>query len=1397
MAYNYRDLPDHPDFSDFHAIRLCVATHEDILSWSYGEVLKPETINYRTQKPEKDGLFDETIFGPVKDINPFDTRFKGARGRNLAVDKKGAIVTKSIVRRERMGHIGLAVPIVHIWFLRVAPSPLSYITGMTVKALEKVIYFAVYLVLDVNEDLKAQLAAELAKVYEQARKVFFEKPLDNAKLEEGLFDHFLKAAGKKPVGPPADIWDFLIRFSTEYTGHEDLIAELRKHGLLDFGQMAALDDDLAALEKLFAGCPKLRQQSKPYELYCQFIESETSKEEKVETPKLEADLKAEFRKVRKLFESLFSHLKFSVENFNAIYVHKHQRLVEGLVTHNLMTETEYRSLPPVYRKVARVGMGGEAVFEMLRSINLKELISSIEIDIADSKGQKQVLLLKRLKVLKGMDRAGIIIEDFCLRALPVIPPNLRPIIQLSGGRFATSDLNDLYRRVINRNNRLKKLQELKAPEVICRNEKRMLQEAVDALIDNSQQRSARVATTGSQQRKLKSLADILRHKHGRLRQNLLGKRVDYSGRSVIVVGPDLHISECGLPKIIALELFKPFVIGYLLAHDYANNIRLASRLIESGENIVWDALDQVIQGKLVLLNRAPSLHRLSVQAFKPKLIEGKAIQLHPLVCKGFNADFDGDQMSVHLPLSEMAQAEARELMVPAKNLLHPADGSPIINFDQDIVVGLYYLTYFKETEAEVKRHFASTAEAVFALDKGLIELQTQIGIIFRGVYMVTSLGRVFLNELLPEDMPFQNYALDKDAIKVMMADIYEAYDNDTTVEIADALKALAFQYATSSGISVGMADFFGLEGCSQLQEGGVAKTVKINEQYFQGLITDSERYRLTVENWFDIDKAIQALVDEQFPKQKTSFSLIVQSKAQGKINIGQIKKIMASLGVVNDTSGRPLELSINSNLYIGLPVLEYFVSARGVRKSLIDVALSTADSGHLTRRLVYVAQGVITVDDDPKQVDPGFAILRVDAEEMGTTFYKRLINRFAAEDIKLDGKTLVHSGELISKEAAQAIEESNLAAVSILSSLSAPNLGGIPTKSYGIDLANGELVAAHHPIGVIAAQSIGEPSTQLKLDSKHGGGQASAAVHAVNTGLNRVEELFEARSPKGQSYLAPFAGQIAINELNYDFEIIIKAAEDAVWRLPVEGCEILAKLDQAVSEGELLAVAATANQAAVLAPIEGIVVALDKRQLTLKPLKALEARFLISKSQQLLVKNDQKISRGTALNEGSIKLDEMLAMRGIVATQRYILIEISKVFAQQGTHISDKHLEVIIRQMFSRLQVVKSRDSRFIDGDIVSTNLLMQENESLIAEGQQPAVWRQLVLGITKVSILSDSFLVAASFQDTTRILVSSSINGRVDHLGGLIENVILGRKIPVGTGALKNNPVDEDFEGL
>ncbi len=1395
MAYNHRDLPENADFSDFTSVRLSVANREDILSWSHGEVLKPETINYRTQKPEKDGLFCERIFGPVKDINPHDNRFKGIRGRHIAVDKKGAVVTKAIVRRERMGHISLAAPIAHIWFLRVAPSPLSYITGLSIKNLEKVIYFATYLILDVNEDLKTQILVELTKAYQAGCKFLPDKPLETEKLTDSLFKHLLKESQKDIGFPTMNIWDILVKFDENYVANKDSLNDLKKHALLDFNQAGKATEALVGLVKVFGSCEEIKKQTKVAELYRQFVLSEVPDSEN-QPPELVAGLKPEFRKIKKAFDNLFENLNFKSEAFAEIYNFRKQKLADVLIKHGLITETDYRGLPSYHRKIVKVGMGGEAVYEMLQGIDLQVLIDELKLNIAESKGQKRFLYLKRLKILEGMKQAGITIKDFCLTVMPVIPPNLRPIIQLSGGRFATSDLNDLYRRVINRNNRLKKLQELKAPEVICRNEKRMLQEAVDALIDNSQQRSARVATTGSQQRKLKSLADILKRKQGRLRQNLLGKRVDYSGRSVIVVGPDLNISECGLPKIMALEFFKPFVMGYLINNDYASNVRSAGRLIESGENVVWDALDQVIQGKLVLLNRAPTLHRLSVQAFKPKLIEGKAIQLHPLVCKGFNADFDGDQMAVHLPLSEAAQAEAAELMVPVKNLLHPADGMPILYFDQDIVMGLYYLTYIKDKKAEIKRHFASIEETVFAYDKGLIDLQTPIEIIFRDERRQTTYGRVILNELFPEDFPFQNEAMGKDTIKKVMAAVYEAYDNETTVQIADDLKDLAFKYATQSGFSIGMSDFFDIKGYKELQAEGVEKTIQISQQFKSGLINDRERYRLVVQNCFEVDDKIQKLVDEQFASADTSFSLIVDSKARGTVNLGQIKRMMVAYGVTNDSSGRTIELLIHGNLFHGLPALEYFIAARGGRKGLIDVALSTADSGHLTRRLVYVAQDVITIKDNPEVVDPGFEILRSDALAMGSNLYRRLISRYAAEDIKLDNQVIIKKGELITKVAAEAIEASDLTAVKILSILSAPNLDGIPIKSYGIDLANGELVVPNHPIGVIAAQSIGEPSTQLKLDSKHGAGLAIATQHLVNTGLNRVEELFEARTPKGLSYLTPFAGQVKINELNYDWEVILKAAEGAVLEVDISDCRVVVKLDQVVNEGDLVAVKEADNQA-VLAPFNASVETIKGKILRLKPIKVLEARFLIPKQQKLLIEDNQIIDRGMRLNEGSLKLDELLGLKGIVVTQCYILTEISGVFSLQGSHISDKHLEVIVRQMFNRFRVVDAADSRFIDGDIVSKWSLMTENKTLIEAGKQPAIWSQCVLGITKINSTSDSWLVAASFQDTTRILVSSSINGRVDHLKGLIENVILGRKIPVGTGALADNPIDENFKDI
>ena len=1309
-------------------------------------------------------------------------RFKGTRSRNVAVDKKGAIVTKAIVRRERMGHIGLAAPIVHIWFLRVAPSPLSCLTGLTIRNLEKVVYFAAYLILDVQVDLKAELLARLTKMYKSWRQFLDKLDWQESQVQEAILEHVMQKKDKVSL----DLLEFLIQIEPQFAKRADLTKELREHQVLDFTQMQVVSRHLSALGAIFAESLELSKIKKDQILptYRAFLENNKSD--------ISPNLKLEFKKIKKLLDNLWQNMQFNVRKLDEIYNWRRSQLKDDLNINDLITETNYRHLPLVYRRVVTVGMGGEAINEMLQKLDINELIKKLEGYAEQSKGQKQLAYMKRLKVIKGMRDAGVDIVNFCITALPVIPPNLRPIIHLTGGRFANSDLNDLYRRVLNRNNRLKRLQELNAPEIICRHEKMMLQEAVDALIDNNQHRMARV-TAGSQH-KLKSLADILKRKQGRLRQNLLGKRVDYSGRSVIVAGPTLNILECGLPKIMALELFKPFVISNLINNDHVNNIRSASRLIESGDDVVWDALDDVIQDKFVLLNRAPTLHRLGIQAFRPKLIEGKAIQLHPLVCKGFNADFDGDQMAVHLPLSRSAQAEAASLMIAPNNLLHPADGTPILSLDQDIIMGLYYLTYMPRQE-EIRYRFTSVGEAIFAQERGLIELQTPVEIYFRDQRRETTLGRIFFNEVFPANFPFQNESIGKDAVKRIMALVYQEYDNVSTVEIADNLKNLAFECATKSGVSIGMSDFSEIRDYKGLQENGMKKVVDINQQYEFGYITDDERYRLVVKNWLQIDREIQELVNQQFNNSVTSLNLIVDSKARGGVNLGQIKRMVASIGAVNDTSGRTLELPVKSNYFAGLPILEYFVAARGARKALINIPLLVSESGHLTRRLVFVAQEVITVADDEALSDPGFSIFREDCRQMDVLLADRLRNRYAAEDIVIEGQTVLKSGDLITREVAEQIQASDLDGLKIMSVLSSPHIYGIPTKSYGIDLANGRLVQRNQPIGIIAAQSIGEPSTQLKLDSKHSGGVATETESVVNTGLDRVEELFEARNPKGVGILAPFAGRVSLLELNYDYDLSLKAAPDYIFDIDLQDVAPIVKLGQTVAAKEALAL--SANFEAVLAPVAGEILEITESYLRLKPTKVLEVRFLIPKNRELVVKHGQKIQRGDSLSDGSLHLDDLLSLRGVEATKRYLLIEISRVFAEQGTHIADKHLEIIIRQMFSRLQIVDAGDSNFIAGDIISKRVLYQENQKLLQQNRRPISWSQLVMGITKVSSSSDSFLVAASFQDTTRTLVNAAINGRIDKLDGLIENVILGRKIPVGTGAIKENVVDVDFEQL
>ncbi len=1250
------------NIADFDAVRLAVASPEDILDWSHGEVTKPETINYRTQKPERDGLFCERIFGPVKDINPHDAKYKGVRSREAAVDKNGELVTKSIVRRERMGHINLASPVAHIWFLRGTPSAIGLLLGMTVKNLERVAYFASYIIKSVDVEKRDAMLADKEAEFTAAKEA--------------------------------------IRLRYEKEAAEEG-ADVRELAAKQTQELEALTADYEALKEQLEGLERLR----------------------------------------------------------------------------LISENDYRALPKELQKLITVGMGGAALKDLLDEVDLPKLISELTAEAEEAKGQRKKKLLKRLRMLESMERAGIKPNSMCVSVLPVIPPDLRPMVQLTGGRFATSDLNDLYRRVINRNNRLKKLIELNAPEVIRRNEQRMLQEAVDALIDNNNARSGRAVAATGQRRRLKSLSDMLKGKQGRFRQNLLGKRVDYSGRSVIVAGPELKIYQCGLPKMMALELFKPFVIGLLIEKEQAHNIRSATRMIETGEAVVWDALDEVIKGKYVLLNRAPSLHRLSIQAFQPVLIEGKAIQLHPLVCKGFNADFDGDQMAVHLPLSDKAQEEAREIMSSAKNLLKPADGSPILHIEQDIVLGCYYLTYERPDEPDEYRPFVGLGEALMALDEGTVRLQSRVQVPFRGEVRKTTLGRLIFNEIFPEDFPFQDEAMTKKKLSAVMGLVYQRYGQARTAEIADDLKDLGFEYATQSGLSLGMDDFREVEGLDGILKSGEETTAKISDQYEQGFITDEERYRLTVETWMDIDAKVQSTLSEQFAHEDSAMSTAVVSGARG--NIGQVKTAVGMLGPVLDATGRTIELPVKSNYKVGFSPLEYFTATRGARKGMIDTALKTADSGYLTRRLVDVSQDVFTIPSDGEH-DPGFPLFRSDAEEIGVAYASRLEGRFAAEDIKSAGKVLVAKGELITGEVARKIEaDSKLDGVRIMSALSSTTVHGVPQKSYGLDPATGELVASHHPVGVIAAQSIGEPGTQLTLKTFHSGGVAG---EDITTGLPRVEELFEVRTPKGQAYLADIGGKVTAWEEgdHYIVQIVGNDAEQPV-KQKLEDRVLQVKKGQEVAIGDVIA-AQEDGSLPLIAPIAGKVSA-TKSTVTITPVGKNSVRYEIPNFKQLTVKDGDEVTAGQRLTNGSINLHELMRLRGVEATQRYIMNEVLKIFVSQGQNIADKHLEIIVRQMFSRVQIEDSGDSEFVTGDIASKLAAVQTNERLESEGRQPAKYNQLLLGITKASLSTDSFLSAASFQDTTRVLIAAATSGKVDELYGLKENVILGRRIPVGTG--------------
>ncbi|MCF8539551.1 MAG: DNA-directed RNA polymerase subunit beta' [Candidatus Nanopelagicales bacterium] len=1252
------------DVNFFDELRIGLATADDIRTWSYGEVKKPETINYRTLKPEKDGLFCEKIFGPTRDWECYCGKYKRVRFKGIICERCGVEVTRAKVRRERMGHIELAAPVTHIWYFKGVPSRLGYLLDLAPKDLEKVIYFAAYMITWVDEEgrhealpsLENQLSVEKKQI---AKRRDADIEARAQKMEADLAE--LENDGAKSE----------VRRKVKESGERELAALRRR-----------ADQEIERLDRVFDRFRTLKVQD------------------------LEGD------------EMLFREMR-----------DRYGRWFDG-------------------------GMGAAAIEKRLESFDLEAESIALREIIATGKGQKKTRALKRLKLVNAFKNTTNSPMGMVLNAVPVIPPDLRPMVQLDGGRFATSDLNDLYRRVINRNNRLKRLLDLGAPEIIVNNEKRMLQEAVDALFDNGRRGRP---VTGPGNRALKSLSDMLKGKQGRFRQNLLGKRVDYSGRSVIVVGPQLKLHQCGLPKQMALELFKPFVMKRLVDLNHAQNIKSAKRMVERSRPVVWDVLEEVIREHPVLLNRAPTLHRLGIQAFEPQLIEGKAIQIHPLVCTAFNADFDGDQMAVHVPLSAEAQAEARILMLSSNNILSPANGRPITTPTQDMVLGIYALTTMTPESKDVPDSdlpaYSSIAEAVMAFDGGSLALGAKTKIRLNNVTpplgyevpegwefgqpltMVTTLGRALFNEALPVDYPFVNEKVDKKVLGATVNRLSELYPKVEVAETLDQLKALGFHWASRSGVTISISDVVAPPAKAGLVASAEEKDAKVQQQYEKGLITDSERRQELIEIWTRATDEIAKAMQENFPE-ANPVHIMVDSGARG--NYMQVRQIAGMRGLVANPKGEIIPRPIKANFREGLSVLEYFISTHGARKGLADTALRTADSGYLTRRLVDVSQDVII-----REVDCGtergseIAIAElVDGtlrplENLDTA----LVSRVLARDVVVDGTTVATAGEELDIPRLEELVAAGADKVRVRTVLTCESHVGTCAMCYGRSMATGKLVDVGEAVGIVAAQSIGEPGTQLTMRTFHTGGVAG---DDITHGLPRVVELFEARTPKGVAPISEVAGRVRFEDAEKLRKIVIT---------PDDGSE--------------------------------------------------EVEYSVSKRSRMLVEDGQSVAVGDQLVVGAVDPKQVLRILGQRAVQLHLVDQVQEVYRSQGVSIHDKHIEVIVRQMLKRITIIESGDSNFLAGELVERGVFEAENRRVVANGGTPASGRPELMGITKASLATESWLSAASFQETTRVLTDAAISAKSDPLLGLKENVILGKLIPAGTGMpiyrnIKVEPTEE-----
>jgi len=1243
------------DVHAFDEIKIGLATADDIRRWSHGEVKKPETINYRTLKPEKDGLFGEQIFGPSRDWECSCGKYKRVRFKGIVCERCGVEVTKSSVRRERMGHIELAAPVTHIWYFKGVPSRLGYLLDMAPKDLEKVIYFAAYMIISVDESARHE---------------------DMPGLENELRLEIKTLEGQRDAR----------------------IAE----------RLSKLEEDLAALEAEGAKSDQKRR--------------------------VRDGAEKEMGQARKSFDEQIAQLERVWEDFRTLKVGDLKP--EDAVFHDLQDR---------FGLYFEAFMGAEAIQKRLQDFDLTAESELLHDQIANGKGQKKIRAIKRLRVVNSFLQTGNSPAAMVLEVVPVIPPELRPMVQLDGGRFATSDLNDLYRRVINRNNRLRRLLDLGAPEIIVNNEKRMLQEAVDALFDNGR-RGRPVTGTGN--RALKSLSDMLKGKQGRFRQNLLGKRVDYSGRSVIIVGPQLKLHQCGLPKQMALELFKPFVIKRLIDLSHAQNIKSAKRMVERSRPQVWDVLEEIIRERPVLLNRAPTLHRLGIQAFEPQLVEGKAIQLHPLVCAAFNADFDGDQMAVHLPLSVEAQAEARILMLASNNILKPSDGRPVTLPTQDMIIGLHHLTTLKDGSTGEGRAFSSIAEAILALDQHTLDLNAKVRIRLEHVYfadgeapegfvqgdtvlMNTTLGRALFNETLPTDYPYMETVADKGQLSAIVNDLAERYPKVEVAAALDRIKDAGFHWATRSGVTVALSDILTPPNKREIISGYEKQAAKVQDQFDKGLTTEAERRQELIEIWNRATAEVAKAMEDNLPE-SNNINRMVSSGARG--NWMQVRQIAGMRGLVSNPKGEIIPRPIVNSYREGLSVAEYFISTHGARKGLADTALRTADSGYLTRRLVDVSQDVIIREDDcgtTKGLDMPIATQDASGNwvrdvNVENSVYARSL---AADAVDAKGKVIAEAGADVGDVLLETLLAAGVNQIKVRSVLTCESAVGVCAVCYGRSLATGLLVDIGEAVGIIAAQSIGEPGTQLTMRTFHTGGVASA--DDITQGLPRVTELFEARTPKGASPIAEAAGRITIEDTDRSRRLI-------------------------------------------LTPDNG-----DEPHV-----------YPVLRRATLLVEDGQHVELGTQLHIGNLDPKEVLRVKGVRAVQLHLVDGVQGVYRSQGVPIHDKHIEVIVRQMLRKVTVVEHGDTDLLPGELVDRLKYNELNRAALTEGKQTASARQEVMGITKASLATESWLSAASFQETTRVLTQAAMEGKSDPLMGLKENVIIGKLIPAGTGLPKYRDV-------